>query len=72
MNGLGVFGAMASQGFVGVYADWRESLGLVGREAWDPLFDVYVIVLLLNAGMWWLYRFTPLEERREGEKYEWE
>lgn len=60
MNGLGVLGAMASQGFVGVYADWRESLGLVGREAWDPLFDVYVIVLLLNAGMWCLYRHTPL------------
>ena len=62
MNGLGVFGALVSQGFVGVFADWQKSRGLTGREAWDPLFDVYVIALLLNAGMWWLYRWTPLPE----------
>ena len=33
MNGLGVIGAMASQGFVGVYADWQKSLGREGRAA---------------------------------------
>ena len=27
MNGLGVLGAMASQGFVGVFADWQASAG---------------------------------------------
>jgi MFS transporter, ACS family, glucarate transporter len=62
MNGLGVLGAMASQGFVGVFADWQKSRGFSGREQWDPIFDVYVIVLLANAAAWWLYRFTPLEE----------
>lgn len=64
MNGIGVFGAMASQGFVGWFADRQERVhGLTGRAAWDPLFDVYVVVLLGAAGAWWLYRFTPLPER---------
>jgi ACS family glucarate transporter-like MFS transporter len=62
MNGLGVLGAMASQGFVGVFADWQASRGLSGREQWDPIFDVYVFVLLANAVAWWLYRFTPLPD----------
>ena len=62
MNGLGVLGAMASQGFVGVFADWQKDRGYSGREQWDPIFDVYVIVLLANAVAWWCYRFTPLEE----------
>jgi MFS family permease len=62
MNGLGVFGAMASQGFVGFFADWRARNGFTGRDAWDPIFDVYVAVLLLNAIAWWLYRWTPLED----------
>ncbi|HVL12587.1 MAG TPA: MFS transporter, partial [Gemmata sp.] len=64
MNGLGVLGAMASQGFVGVFADWQASRGLSGREQWDPIFDVYVFVLLANAVAWWSYRDTPLEESR--------
>jgi MFS family permease len=62
MNGLGVIGAMASQGFVGVYTDWQKSLGREGRAAWDPLFDVYVGVLVGGAVAWWLYRFTPLPD----------
>ena len=63
MNGIGVFGAMVSQGFVGWFADRQEKVyGLTGRAAWDPLFDVYVCVLLGGAGAWWLYRFTPLPE----------
>ena len=60
MNGVGVIGAMASQGFVGVFIDWREGLGFTGRARWDPLFDVYVGVLALGAGAWWLYRYRPL------------
>jgi MFS transporter, ACS family, glucarate transporter len=63
MNGLGVLGAMASQGFVGVFADWQESRGVTGRAQWDPIFDVYVGVLLCNAVAWWLYRFTWREHR---------
>jgi MFS family permease len=69
-NGIGVFGAMASQGFVGVFVDWQESRGLEGRAAWDPIFDVYVGVLLANAVAWGLYRFRPLPddaEEKEGE-----
>jgi hypothetical protein len=53
---------MASQGFVGWFADRRAAQGFEGRAAWDPLFDVYVCVLLANAVAWWLYRFTPLPE----------
>lgn len=62
MNGLGVLGAMVSQGFVGVFADWQKARGFTGREQWDPLFDVYVCVLLANAVAWYFYRFTPLPE----------
>ncbi len=61
MNGLGVLGAMLSQGFVGRFADWQASKGLSGRAQWDPLFDVYVVVLVLAAGAWWLYRLRPLD-----------
>lgn len=62
MNGLGVFGAMASQYFVGAFADWQADRGLSGRAQWDPLFDVYVGVLVAAALVWWVYRFAPLEE----------
>lgn len=62
MNGFGVFGAMASQGFVGWFADSRATRGYEGRAAWDPMFDVYVGVLLLGAAAWWLYTFVPLPE----------
>lgn len=62
-NGLGAFGALASQGFVGWFADYQEMIrGLTGRAAWDPIFDVYVLVLIAGALGWWFYRFTPLEE----------
>src|SRR6185437_244259 len=62
MNGIGVFGAMASQGFVGIFADWQKRHGFTGRAQWDPLFDVYVGVLLCGAMAWWMYRFTPLPD----------
>jgi MFS family permease len=62
-NGIGVFGAMTSQGFAAWFADYQEQTrGLKGRAAWDPMFDVYVLVLILGAVAWWLYRFTPLED----------
>jgi sugar phosphate permease len=62
MNGLGVLGAMTSQGFVGVFVDWQKGRGLSGRAQWDPLFGVYVGVLVLAAGAWWAYRVRPLED----------
>ncbi|MBN9118390.1 MAG: MFS transporter [Planctomycetes bacterium] len=62
VNGMGCFGALASLGLIPEYADWRERSGVTGRAAWDPIFDVYVCVLLANAVAWYLYRFTPLPE----------
>jgi uncharacterized protein DUF4365 len=67
-NGIGIVGAMSSQGFVGVFADLQKARGFSGREQWDPIFDVYVVVLLLGAAAWWLYRFRPLEEPMAAEK----
>jgi hypothetical protein len=61
MNGMGVFGAMASQFFVGAFADWRKSRGFSGRAQWDPMLDAYVGVLLLGAIAWAAYRSRPLE-----------
>ena len=73
-NGIGVFGALASQGFVGWFTDHQKTAyGLTGRAQWDPLFDVYVGVLLCGGIAWWLYRFTPLsdlaQEPTEGETW---
>src|SRR5262249_39357295 len=62
MNMMGVVGALASQWFVGAFADWQESRGLTGRDQWDPLYRVYVGVLLVGALAWGLYRFRPLED----------
>ena len=62
MNGVGVIGALASQWFVGAVSDWRADAGYAGRAQWDPLFDVYVGVLILGAAAWWSYRFRPLAD----------
>jgi MFS transporter, ACS family, glucarate transporter len=61
LNMMGTIGALASQGFVGAFADWRKGLGYAGREQWDPMFDIYVIVLLIGAATWLAYRKRPLE-----------
>jgi MFS family permease len=62
MNGVGVLGAMASQWFVGAVSDWRAAAGYTVRAQWDPLFDVYVGVLILGALAWWSYRFRPFAD----------
>jgi MFS family permease len=62
MNGVGVIGAAASQGFAGVFTDWRKDLGYTGRAQWDPLFDVYVVVLVCGAVVWAAYRPRPLPD----------
>ena len=64
MNGMGVVGAMASQSFAGQFSDWRERRGYLGRDQWDPMFDVYTVALVLGACAWWAYRFRPLSEDR--------
>lgn len=52
MNGMGVFGAMGSQLFFGVFADWRKEQGFTGREQYDPAFYVFAAVLLVGASCW--------------------
>jgi sugar phosphate permease len=52
MNGMGVFGAMASQLFFGAFTEWRRDLGYTGREVAEPAFYVYVAVLLVGACCW--------------------
>lgn len=56
MNMMGTVGALASQWFVGVFADYQKAQGLSGREQWDPMFPVYIGVLLLGALCWANYR----------------
>lgn len=65
MNGMGVIGALASQWFVGWHADWRATQGFSGRDQWDPIFDVYVFVLVLGGLAWWSYRFRLLGRGEE-------
>jgi sugar phosphate permease len=61
MNMIGLVGAMVSQWFVGYFADYQRSLGYTGREQWDPMFNVFVGVLLLGALAWAMYRRRPVE-----------
>jgi MFS family permease len=52
MNSMGVPGGFGSQIFFGAAADWRKDQGFIGRQQWDPAFNVYAIVLLLGAIGW--------------------
>ncbi len=52
MNMIGGIGRLASQQFVGRFADWRQSLGYSGRAQWDPALYVYVGIALLGMGLW--------------------
>jgi MFS transporter, ACS family, glucarate transporter len=61
LNSLGVFGALASQWFVGAFSDWRAEQGYSGREQWDPLFYVYVAALACGAMCWATYRGDSLK-----------
>jgi ACS family glucarate transporter-like MFS transporter len=59
LNGVGVIGAMGSQGFFGAFADWRRSLGFEGREQWDPAFYASIGLLLTAAFLWQFIRHRP-------------
>jgi MFS family permease len=52
MNSMGVPGAVASQLFMGRFADWRGEHGFRGRDQWDPGFYLYAAVLLVGAFGW--------------------
>ena len=54
MNGLGAFGAMASPTFFGMFSQWREEHGYIGRDQWDPAFFVVAGVLAF-ASICWLF-----------------
>ena len=62
MNMMGTVGALASQWFVGVFADWQVSRSLSGRDQWDPMFTIYVCVLITGGICWLLYRKQPIED----------
>jgi len=62
MNMMGVPGALASQFLVGAFIQYRGDAGYAGREKWDPVFAVYVIVLGMAALGWLVYWSRVVEE----------
>ncbi len=62
MNMVGQFGAVASQRFVGWFADRQEALNLSGRAQWDPMFNIYVGALVIGSTGWMIYHYVSLEE----------
>ena len=56
MNMMGTGGALISLWFVGVFADYQQSRGLSGRAQWDPMFNVYVCILIAAGVFWLLFR----------------
>lgn len=69
LNMIGTVGALATQGFAGVFADIQAWRGLSGRAQWDDMFVVYVAVLTVGALSWWfLYQRRPIgaEEESKG------
>ncbi len=45
----------------GVFADWQANRGLTGREQWDPMFAIYVGVLVTGSLCWMLYRKRSID-----------
>jgi MFS family permease len=52
MNSIGGIGAVASQLFLGRFADWMHDLGFEGRAQWDPAYYLYASVLLVGSVGW--------------------
>jgi MFS family permease len=62
MNSLGAVGAIASQLFLGRFADWMRDLGFEGRDQWDPAFYIYAAILFVGAFGWlWIDTTRPVE-----------
>jgi sugar phosphate permease len=61
INMSGMLGAAASQYLVGAYIHRRKLLLFEGREKWDPVFTMYVVVLLIGGVCWSLYRTRLVE-----------
>jgi len=52
MNSMGVPGAFLSPIFLGHFVDYRKTLGITGRNQWDPAFFLYAGILLCGATLW--------------------
>ena len=61
LNMMGTFGAPVRSGSSGRSPTGGKDLGYTGREQWDPMFNVYIIVLLIGSMTWLVYRKRPLE-----------
>lgn len=61
-NSMGVFGALASQFFVGAFVAWRGKQGITGRPQWDAVFGVMAAVLFVGALSWASYTERPVED----------
>jgi MFS transporter, ACS family, glucarate transporter len=55
MNMMGTVGALATQWFVGAFADFQKARGLTGRDQWDAMFPAYIVVLLIGSLGWAMY-----------------
>lgn len=69
-NMIGLAGGGLSQVFLGVFADYRMSLGFEGRDQWDPAFYLYGGVLMFG-GLLWLFinpklTVVPTDGAKEG------
>jgi MFS transporter, ACS family, glucarate transporter len=65
MNMLGAVGGIASQFFLGQFADWMKGRGYTGRAQWDPGFYVYVAIALMGMILWSLVDPEKSVERQE-------
>jgi sugar phosphate permease len=66
INMSGMVGAAASQYLVGDYIEQRKELGFVGRDKWDPVFTMYVVMLLVGGVCWALYSNRLVEPETAG------
>jgi MFS family permease len=67
MNGIGGFGAGASQLFGGWYSQTMKELGYSGRAQWDSIFYVYAGILALGAVGWLLINPARSVDRDQAE-----
>lgn len=68
LNGIGVVGALISQWYVGFFTDLRKEWGYTGRDQWDPLIDIYSVVLIVGGLAWLSYRFQPLQTDKDSQQ----
>ena len=61
INMSGMLGAAASQYLVGDFVERRKLLGLEGRDKWDPVFNMYIVMLLVGGLCWASYRTRLVE-----------